>query len=161
MEVRSGVSDLTNTSTDGASVATKVVTDSPDKKEENPATPIKELFSFTDSPPSTPKDVHNTALSPTLGQMHSTLASKMAELNMSLEEPPPGTSPPLVPTGKSLLNTKLAKSKEVPPLQHMNPVVTTTPVVASKIPDTTPASAKSPGFFQRTAQMTALQANTS
>ena len=126
--------------------------------EENQASLTKGLFSLNNPPPSAPKNVRIVASSSTLGQVHSNLASKMAELNMSpIEEPPPGTSPPLVSTGKSLLNTKLAKLKEVPPPQDMNPVITTTPVlvVASKIPDTTPASAKSPGFFQRTAQMTA------
>jgi hypothetical protein len=107
--VGSAIIDLTNTSTDEASVAAETATDPPDQKEENQALPTEGLFLLTDSPLITPKDVRKTASSPTLAQIHSTLSLKMVELSMSaIEEPPPGAAPDLVPTGESLLNTKLA-----------------------------------------------------
>jgi hypothetical protein len=110
MEARSGVIDLTNNPLDEVSVAAGTVTDLPCEEEDdvallkltkkNQALLTKELLSFTNPPPSTPKNVRNTVPSPTLDQAHSRLTSKMAELDMSpIEGPPPGTSPLLVSTG--------------------------------------------------------------
>jgi hypothetical protein len=93
MEARSGTIDPTNNPSDEVSVAAGTATDLPSEEEgdiaslkimeEGQTLLTKGFSSFTDLPPSTPKNVPNTAPSPTLDQAHSNLTSKMAELCVS------------------------------------------------------------------------------
>jgi hypothetical protein len=79
-EAEPGVIDLTNTSSDEASVIVEATADPLNQKgKENQAMLTEGLFSFTHSPPITPKDVRKTKSSPTIAQLHSMLTFKMAE----------------------------------------------------------------------------------